>query len=154
MEPVVVIDFETTWLSTDDGDRATEIAAVLIRNGRIVDQSLMNAGRRTPSFIEHLTGISNAMVREAPPTSQVMEEVADFVGDYPLAAHNALFDCKFWDAEPARIGRGTPQAFACLMSVSRRVLPQAPNHKLGTLVAAYPGYQSPGAITGHSRMPG
>jgi DNA polymerase III subunit epsilon len=50
LEPVVVIDFETTGLSPDMGDRATEIAAVLIRDGRIVDQyqSLMNAGRRIP----------------------------------------------------------------------------------------------------------
>jgi DNA polymerase III subunit epsilon len=137
MDPVVVIDFETTGLSPDAGDRATEIAAVLIRDGRIVDQyqSLMNAGRRIPSFIEHLTGITNAMVREAPPAARVMAEVADFVGDYPLVAHNASFDRKFWDAELARIGRRTPQAFACSMLVARRVLPQAPNHKLGTLVA-------------------
>lgn len=58
MDPVVVIDFETTGLSPDSGDRATEIAAVLIRDGRIVDQyqSLMDAGLRIPSFIEHLTG--------------------------------------------------------------------------------------------------
>ncbi len=136
MEPVVVIDFETTGLSPDMGERATEIAAVLVQDGRIVDQyqSLMNAGRRIPSFIEHLTGISNAMVREAPPASQVMAEVADFVGDYPLLAHNASFDRKFWDTELARIGRRTPQPFACSMLVSRRVLPQAPNHQLGTLV--------------------
>ena len=137
MDPLVVIDFETTGLSPDMGDRATEIAAVLIRDGRIVDQyqSLMNAGKRIPAFIEQFTGISNAMVREAPPASQVMAEVADFVGDYPLVAHNASFDRKFWDAELSRIGRRTAQAFACSMLVSRRVLPQAPNHKLGTLVA-------------------
>ncbi|SDX37320.1 3'-5' exonuclease [Thiocapsa roseopersicina] len=98
MDPVVVIDFETTGLSPDDGYRATEIAAVLIRDGCIVDQyqSLMNAGRRIPSFVEHLTGISNAMVREAPPASQVMAEIADFVGDDHLVAHNASFDRKFW----------------------------------------------------------
>ena len=136
MDPLVVIDFETTGLSPDAGDRATEIAAVLIRDGRIVDQyqSLMNAGKRIPAFIEQVTGISNAMVREAPPASQVMAEVADFVGDYPLVAHNASFDRKFWGAELSRIGRRTPQAFACSMLVARRVLPQAPNYKLGTLV--------------------
>jgi DNA polymerase III subunit epsilon len=129
LEPVVVIDFETTGLSPDDGDRATEIASVLIRDWRIVDQyrRLMNAGRRIPAFIEHVTGILNAMVREALPASQVMAEVADFVGNYPLVAHNASFDRKFWNAELARIGRRTPQAFACSMLVARRVLPQAPN---------------------------
>ena len=136
MDPLVVIDFETTGLSPDAGDRATEIAAVLIRDGHIVDQyqSLMNAGRRIPSFIEQLTGISNAMVREAPPASQVMAEVADFVGDYPLVAHNASFDRKFWEAELARIGRRTTQPFICSLLLSRRLLPEAPNYKLGTLV--------------------
>lgn len=137
MDPVVVIDFETTGLSPDHGDRATEIAAVLVRDGQIVDryQSLMNAGRRIPTFIESLTGISNSMLRGAPTPRQVMTEVADFVGDHPLVAHNASFDRKFWDAELARIGRRTTQPFVCSMLVARRVLPDAPNHKLGTLVA-------------------
>jgi DNA polymerase-3 subunit epsilon len=63
-----------------------------------------------------------------------MAEVADFVGDRPLVAHNASFDSKFWDAELARIGRARQQSFICSMLVSRRVLPQARNHQLGTLV--------------------
>jgi DNA polymerase III subunit epsilon len=106
MEPVVVIDFETTGLSPEHGARATEIAAVLVRNGQVVDryQSLMNAGQRIPPFIQSLTGITNSMIRTAPPAPQVMAEVADFVGDYPLIAHNASFDRKFWQAELARIG--------------------------------------------------
>lgn len=136
MEPVVVIDFETTGLSPDHGARATEIAAVLVRDGEIVDryQSLMNAGQRIPAFIQSLTGITNRMIRTAPPAAQVMAEVADFVGDHPLVAHNASFDRKFWQAELARIGHHTTNAFVCSMLVARRVLPEAPNHKLGTLV--------------------
>jgi DNA polymerase-3 subunit epsilon len=136
VETIAVIDFETTGLSPDCGDRATEIAAVLVRDGQIVDQyqSLMNAGVSIPGFITGFTGITNAMVRAAPPARQVMAEVADFVGDYPLVAHNASFDSKFWDAELARIGRARDQAFICSMLIARRVLPQAPNHKLGTLV--------------------
>ena len=136
MEPVAVIDFETTGLSPDHGDRATEIAAVLVQDGQVVDryQSLMNAGVRIPRFISELTGITDAMVRQAPAAADVMRAVADFVGDTPLVAHNAAFDCKFWDAELARIGRSRPQQFACSMLVARRVLPQAPSHKLGVLV--------------------
>ena len=73
MERVAVIDFETTGLSPTQGDRATEIAAVILEGGRVVDryQSLMNAGVRVPAHIEALTGISNAMLREAPPASDV-----------------------------------------------------------------------------------
>ncbi len=67
---IAVIDFETTGLSPAMGDRATEVAIVLVdqASGKVVDsfQSLMNAGRYIPSFIESLTGISNAMVAAAP----------------------------------------------------------------------------------------
>lgn len=136
MEVVAVIDFETTGLSPDNGDRATEIAAVLLQDGKIVDryQSLMNAGVRIPSFITEITGITDAMIRKAPPAAEVMRAVSDFVGDYPLIAHNASFDSKFWDAELKRIHRSRRQEFACSMLVARRVIPQAPSHKLGVLV--------------------
>jgi len=136
MDVVAVIDFETTGLSPAQGDRATEIAAILLQNGKVVDryQSLMNAGVRIPSFIEEITGISTAMVRKAPPADKVMREVFDFVGNHPLVAHNASFDCKFWDAELARVQLRRRQEFACSMLVARRLLPQAPSHKLGVLV--------------------
>ncbi len=135
-ETLAVIDFETTGLSPAMGDRATEIAVVLIRDGVVLDrfQSLMNAGVYVSSFIEQLTGISNDMVQKAPPASEVMAAAADFIGDIPLVAHNASFDCKFWDAELLRIQRKRCQEFACSMRVARRLFPEAPSHKLGTLV--------------------
>ncbi|HRP94800.1 MAG TPA: 3'-5' exonuclease [Rhodocyclaceae bacterium] len=136
MEVVAVIDFETTGLSPAQGDRATEIAAVIVDGGRVVDryQSLMNAGVRIPAYIEALTGISDAMIRSAPPVGEVMREVSDFVGDIPIVAHNAAFDAKFWDAELARIERSRNQDFVCSLLLSRRLLPLAPSHKLGALV--------------------
>jgi DNA polymerase-3 subunit epsilon len=136
LSPIAVIDFETTGLSPDHGDRATEVAIVLVQGGRVVDrfQSLMNAGVRIPSFITQLTGISNAMVATAPDAAQVMAEASRFVGKSPMVAHNASFDRKFWAAELARLGLPAPQPFACTMLVSRRLYPQASNHKLGSLV--------------------
>lgn len=136
MEVVAVIDFETTGLSPAQGDRATEVAAVIVDKGRVVDryQSLMNAGVRIPAYIEALTGISNAMVRSAPPAQAVMREVSEFVGDIPIVAHNAAFDARFWDAELARIQRARRQEFVCSLLLSRRLLPLAPSHKLGALV--------------------
>ncbi|VVP10695.1 PolC-type DNA polymerase III [Pseudomonas fluorescens] len=135
MERIAVIDFETTGLSPNSSCRATEIAVVMLENGRIVEryQSLMNAGVRVPAFIEQLTGISNAMLRTAPPAEQVMNEVNEFVGCTPLVAHNASFDQKFWDFELGRIKRTRLQNFACSLLLARRLMPAAPNHKLGTL---------------------
>lgn len=134
MESIAVIDFETTGVSPSQA-RATEIGVAIIEDGRIVEryQSLMNSGAWVPPFIEQLTGISNAMLRSAPPSDQVMNEVADFIGERPLLAHNAAFDQKFWDYELAQINRQRTQPFACSMLLSRRLLPAAPNHKLGTL---------------------
>ena len=136
MDTVAVIDFETTGLSPAMGDRATEVAVVIVDNGIIVDryQSLMHSGAYIPPFIERLTGISNAMLSKAPPAEEVMQALAEFVGDVPLVAHNASFDSKFLDAEWSRISRYRQQAFACSMLLARRIYPAARDHKLGTLV--------------------
>ena len=136
MSCIAVIDFETTGLSPAMGDRATEVAIVLLENGRVVDrfQSLMNAGVHIPAFITSLTGISNAMVAAAPDAADVMLDACRFVATAPMVAHNAAFDRKFWEAELARAGAAAPQAFACTLLVSRRLYPQAPSHKLGVLV--------------------
>lgn len=136
METIAVIDFETTGLSPAMGDRATEVAVVIVESGKIVDryQSLMNTGTHIPAFIEALTGISNAMIRQAPPATEVMNALAKFVRDIPLVAHNASFDSKFLDAEWLNVNKKRQQAFACSMLLARRIYPAAPDHKLGTLV--------------------
>ena len=133
---VVVLDFETSGMSPERGDRAIEVGAVRLVGDQIVDrfQSLMNAGCWINSFIEDLTGISNAMVQEAPPAAEVMSQFSRFIGDSPLVAHNAAFDRRFLDAELALIGLRRKQEFACSLLVARRLYPAAPNHKLQTLV--------------------
>ncbi len=133
----VILDFETTGLSPDYGDRAIEIGAVLVRDNRIVDrfQSLMNPGKRISSFIEGYTGITNEMLSEAPPVAQVMERFVAFIAGHPLVAHNASFDRRFLDSELTRIGKSRSHEFACSMLASRRVYPNAPAHRLEALVS-------------------
>ncbi len=131
-----VIDFETTGLSPALGARPTEVAIVLIAEGKIVDrfQSLMNPGVSIPNDIQALTGITDEMVRKAPKVEVVIRDAVQFVGTHPIVAHNAAFDSKFWDAELRRINGRRKQEFACSMLLARRIFPEAPNHKLGTLV--------------------
>jgi DNA polymerase III subunit epsilon len=131
-----VIDFETTGLSPDHGDRATEVGVVILSNDKIVDryQSLINPQRAIPEFIQSLTGITDAMVRKSPDASIVMHELYEFVGSTPLVAHNASFDRKFLDAENARVGLKRQADVACSLLLARRMYPNMPNHKLGTLV--------------------
>jgi DNA polymerase III subunit epsilon len=139
MHPIAVIDFETTGLSPAIGDRATEIAIVLLEGTKVVArfQSLMNAGVRISPFIEDYTGISNEMVRSAPPAAEVMAQAARFVQDAPLVAHNASFDQRFWAAELGRLGGAarTDHVFACTMLLSRRLYPEAGSYRLGSLAS-------------------
>ncbi len=140
-QTIAVIDFETTGISPGQGARATEIAAVLVSGGRIVDRyaSLMRSGAWVSPFIEQLTGISNAMLQDAPPAAQVMREVCRFTQGLPLVAHNAAFDRSFWQAEAQRAGLAADPAheFACTVLLSRRLYPHAANHRLGTLAALH-----------------
>ena len=133
---VAVIDFETTGLSPGYGDRTIEVGVVLVDNNRIVDrfQSLMNPAMRVSAFIEDFTGISNRMLAAAPPVREVMEKLALFIGRHPLVAHNAGFDSRFLDAEFGRIPLTRENEFACSMLAARRLYPDAPNHRLETLV--------------------
>ena len=136
-DTVVVLDFETTGLSPNQGDRAIEIGAVLLEQGRVTDrfQQLMCPGFRISRFIEDYTGITNGMLADAAPCGRVMAEFADFIGDHNLVAHNASFDRRFLDAELSLIRRNYSGAFVCSMLVARRLYQDAPNHKLGSLVA-------------------
>ncbi len=151
METIAVIDFETTGLSPGQGARATEIAAVLVRDGQIVGrfQSLMNSGAWVPPFIEQLTGISNRMLQSAPAARAVMHEVLRFTRGCPLVAHNAAFDRAFWQAEALRAKcepdvcepdvcePDASHGFACTLLLARRLYPAAANHRLGTLAALH-----------------
>ena len=132
----VIIDFETTGLSPGMGDRTIEVGAVLVQNNQILDrfQSLMNPGMRISSFIEEYTGITNRMLSTAPPVQDVMRNLAKFILQHHLVAHNASFDSKFLDAEFQRINCPRKNEFACSMLSARRIYQDAPNHKLETLV--------------------
>ena len=133
---VAVIDFETTGLTPNYGDRTIEVGAVLISDNQIVDrfQSLMNPKMKISGFIENYTGITNNMLSKAPDINDVMKKLKSFISNHHLVAHNASFDSRFLDAELSRINHKRKNEFACSMLISRRIYQDAPNHKLETLV--------------------
>ena len=116
--------------------RIIEVGAVLIADGQIADrfQSLMHPGMKVSSFIEEYTGITNRMLTSAPTIKEVMPKLRTFLSQHHLVAHNASFDSRFLDAELARINHKRLNEFACSMLAARRIYPEAPNHKLETLV--------------------
>ena len=120
---LVILDFETTGLSPDIGDRAIEIGAVRLVNGEVTErfQALMNPGQRLSGFIEDYTGISNGMLEDADSCEVVMDRFADFIANDNLIAHNASFDKRFLDAEFGRIGRDYAGEFSCSLLLARRI---------------------------------
>jgi len=144
---LIILDFETTGLSPDNGDRAIEIGAVKLENGVVTErfQELMYPGRPVSHFIADYTGITNDMLSTAAPCHEVMDRFADFIQGQNLVAHNASFDKRFLDSELKRISRGYDGQFACSLLVSRRLNQTAPNHKLGTLIN-YKGIASNGSF--------
>jgi DNA polymerase-3 subunit epsilon len=139
IDPLVVLDFETTGLQPERGDRITEVGLVRIEGGRIVDrfESLVNSDARVPSHITAFTGITQRMVDEAPPVTDVMRVVTNFIGEASVVSHNATFDQRFFirECRIARIGM-LVQPFICTLRLARRVYPELRSHSLAELIRA------------------
>ncbi len=99
-----VVDVETTGMRPGEDDRITEIAVVVVQGSRreLVFDSLINPGRPIPSRITELTGISDAMVREAPSFRDVADQLLSALAGRVFVAHNARFDWGFVGAEVRR----------------------------------------------------
>jgi DNA polymerase-3 subunit epsilon len=137
LNSVVVFDVETTGMSPQQGDRVIEVGAVRLEGGKIVDQfqSLVNPEISLDPYITELTGITNLMLVKAPEARTVIADFYRFVDSSPLVAHNASFDRKFIESEFERYSHPVPAQIGCSMLAARRIFPEAPNHKLGTLIS-------------------
>ncbi len=133
---VVVLDFETTGLSPQYGDRVIEVGAVIIENNVIKNrfESLINPGIKISQFIQEFTGITNKMLKTAPNSESVMKDFSKFLNNNNIVAHNASFDKRFLDAEFKELGLSYTGDFACTMLASRRLYPYSINHKLETIL--------------------
>ncbi|MDX1510033.1 MAG: DEDD exonuclease domain-containing protein [Nitriliruptorales bacterium] len=96
----VVVDLETTGLRPG-ADRITEIGAVKTCRGDRIGEfaTLVHPGRPVPAAITSLTGITDHLLRGAPPIEAVLEPFLEFVRGAVLVAHNARFDIGFLNAE-------------------------------------------------------
>lgn len=105
--PFCVVDLETTGGSAADCE-ITEIGAVRYRNGQVVAelQTLVDPGAAIPAFITVLTGITQAMVIQAPPIAEVYPAFLEFLGESVVVGHNIRFDLSFLNAAGERLGYG------------------------------------------------
>ena len=135
-----VVDVETTGGRPDTGDRITEIAIVVVKDGAIqeVFETLVNPERSIPPFITRLTNISWEMVREKSPFREVCPEVLRVLDGNVFVAHNAAFDWRFVSAEVARsTGRELTGRRLCTVRLARRLLPQLRSRSLDWVARHY-----------------
>lgn len=130
----VVVDLETTG-GQAEFHRITEIGAVRIRNGELVEtfESLVDPGRRIPSKIVELTGITNEMVEGQPTFAEVADQFREFVGESIFVAHNAKFDYGFVRREFARMGVEFQRPVLCTVVSMRRYFPGRKSYSLKNL---------------------
>ena len=135
MRPLAFIDLETTG-ATATADRITEIGIVEVdEDGSVREwQQLVNPGTRIPPFIEQLTGISNAMVADAPPFAAVADETLRRLEGRLFIAHNARFDYGFLKNEFKRLGITFRAPVLCTVKLSRTLYPEFHRHNLDSLI--------------------
>lgn len=130
----VVVDIETTG-GVSPYHRITELGAVKIRNGIIIDkfQQLVNPQRFISREIETLTGISNEMVRVAPKFSEVADAFDEFTKDAIFVAHNVSFDYGFIQAEFGRLDRKFVRPYICTKAGMKKHYPGLNSYGLKNL---------------------
>jgi len=136
----VVVDVETTGGRPWAGDRVTEIAAVVVRDGAIqeVFETLVNPQRPIPPMITALTNISWAMVKDAPVFRDVCDRVLAVMQGNVFVAHNAAFDWRFVTAEVSRAnGQELMGRQLCTVRLARKLLPQLRSRSLDHVAAYY-----------------
>ena len=133
----ICFDIETTGFSANR-DKITEIGAVKVVNGQITDtfSTFANPGMPIPAKITELTGITDAMVKDAPSQSEAVSAFLEFAGDNVLVAHNAPFDTSFIRKACENMNREYNYTSIDTVAISRAILTDIKNCKLDT-VAKY-----------------
>ena len=108
----VVLDTETTGLSTAQGHRIIEIGCIEMVNRRITGREFhrfLNPERDIDEGAEAVHGISREQLETEPYFRDIVDEFLDFIADSELIIHNADFDVGFLEHELALIKHPQPK---------------------------------------------
>ncbi len=139
-ETYVVFDLETTGLYADKGDSIIEIGAVKMKNGKIIDtfDTFVNPNVKLSSEIISITGITDEMLNGAPNEEDAVKTFINWVGDYPMVAHNAKFDISFINSAYRKYSLGIlNNTLIDTLGLSRYLESNERYHNLATLVIRY-----------------
>ena len=135
-----VFDIETTGFNAGGADSIIEIGAVLIKNGEIIDRfdEFIDPKRPLPYKIIELTNITDDMLKGKDDEKTVVKRFMDWVGDYPMVAHNAKFDTSFIKVCHEKYDLGEfKNCVIDTLELSRALDPELNKHSLSALVKRY-----------------
>jgi len=135
--PFVIVDVETTGGSPKHS-KITEIALYKYDGNAIIDEfiTLLNPEQSIPDFIVRLTGITDAMVKDAPKFYEVAKNILEFCEGSVFVAHNVGFDYGMLRNEFRALGYDFRFPHVCTVRAARYVLPGHDSYSLGKISAA------------------
>ena len=135
----IVLDTETTGLDYTR-ERIIEFAAVRLENGKIVDeyQTLINPHQHIRKSSMAIHGISEDMVKDAPTEEEALPKILEFIGDYPIVAHNAIFDYSFLNEAKKRVmGAPLENPRIDTQAMFKEIAPDLESHGLEALTQRF-----------------
>ncbi|WP_218598218.1 exonuclease domain-containing protein [Polaribacter sp. NJDZ03] len=129
-----VVDIETTG-NGYKGSKITEISIFVFDGKTVIDEftSLVNPEQNIPAFITNLTGITNAMVRNAPKFYEIAKKVAEITEDTIFVAHNVNFDYNIIHEEFKNLGFDFKRKKLCTVRLTRKIMPGLSSYSLGNI---------------------
>ncbi len=138
--PFCVLDLETTGVGPDRSE-ITEIGAVKFEGGLEVGrfQTLVNPGAPIPPQVTVITGITQAMVIDAPRIEEALPSFLEFLGESVIVGHNVSFDVSFLNAAAIRLGYGRlPHQSTDTLRLARRLVrKEVRNLRLSSLASHF-----------------
>ena len=102
----VVLDTETTGISTADDHRIIEIGCVELVNRRLTGQTFhqyINPQREIDAGAMEVHGITHEFLEDKPLFEEIVDDFIQFIDGAELIIHNAPFDVGFIDHEFSKI---------------------------------------------------
>ena len=129
-----VFDLETTGISHIT-EKITEIGAIKIKNGEIIDtfETFVNPEKPIPEEVVNVTHITDDMVKDARTIDQIMPEFLEFIGDSVLVAHNADFDIGYMKYNCEQLGLDFDVSHIDTLRLAKAIFPEFSRYKLGII---------------------
>lgn len=135
---LVFLDIETTG-GSHTRDRITEVALIKIEGGKVTAtwETLINPSIAIPRNITGLTGITDAMVKDAPMFEDIAGDLYSHLDGMVMTAHNSRFDYGFLKTEYKRMGGTLRLRTLCTVKLSKTLYPHVQGHSLDAIMQRF-----------------